>query len=277
MSANKVVNGLEIIDNGQNNFVCEACAYGKQCKFPFHKSERGELQPGYLVYNDVCAPMSILSIQVILDDEVTNVNESEAQESNVDDTLVESQLTESEDSMLSCTGDDSDCEPSRELQDSTIHTKSLRPRINRNYEANLVELSLPQTYAEALNSPQKAVWYKAIREEKSGQRNLSTKWVFTIKKNENNQIARYKACLCARGFNQIKDIDYQEIFSPTTRYNSIRIILSVAAKYNLKIQQFHVKTAFLNRYLEEDIFINIPEGLSIKSDLVLKLINHCMV
>lgn len=63
MSANSVVKGLKMIDNGQSNFVCEACAYGKQCKFPFHKSERGELQPGDLVYSDVCGPMSISSIQ----------------------------------------------------------------------------------------------------------------------------------------------------------------------------------------------------------------------
>lgn len=134
----------------------------------------------------------------------------------------------------------------------------MRPRINRNYEANLVELSLPQTYAEALNSPQKNEWSRAITEElsahkenktrtavkRSGQQTLTTKWVFTIKKNEYDQVVRYKARLCARGFNQIKDIDYQEIFSPTTRYGSIRIILSIAAKCNLEIEQFDVKTAF---------------------------------
>lgn len=94
--------------------------------------------------------------------------------------------------VLSCTGnnsDDPDYEPSQELEDSTIYTVNLRPRVSRNYEANLVELSLPQTYAEALKSPLKNEWSKAIKEElsahkenntwtavkRSGQRTLSTK------------------------------------------------------------------------------------------------------
>ena len=224
----------------------------------------------------------------IIDEEITKINKSDVQESNADDTLVDSFSAESEDSMLSCIGgnsDDPDYEPSRELEDSTVHTINLRPRVNRNYEVNLAELSLPRTYAEALNGSQKNEWSKAIKEElsahkenktwtavkRSDQRTLTTKWIFTIKKNDSNQIERYKARLCARGFNQIKDIDYQEIFSPTTRYDSIRIILSVAAKANLQIQQFDVKTAFLNGFLEEDIFIDIPEGLSIKGNFVLKL------
>ncbi|CAK1579065.1 unnamed protein product [Parnassius mnemosyne] len=160
----------------------------------------------------------------------------------------------------------------------------MRPRNNRRFEANLVELSLPRTYDEAIQSPQKNEWSQAIREElsaheenntwsavtRAGQRTLTTKWVFAIKKNEDNQ-TRYKACRCARGFTQIKDVDYQEIFSPTTRYDSIRIILSIAAKYKLEIQQFDVKTAFLNGYLEENIFIEVPEGVILDKSYVLKL------
>ncbi|KAL0858597.1 hypothetical protein ABMA27_012434 [Loxostege sticticalis] len=125
-----------------------------------------------------------------------------------------------------------------------------------------------------MKSSQRDDWLRAIDEEllahkenntwtsveRSGQRTLTTKWVFNIKRDENNQGKRFKARLCARGFSQIKDIDYQEIFSPTTRYDSIRIILSIAARYDLEIQQFDVKTAFLNGNLDEDIFIEIPEG-----------------
>lgn len=63
MSENSVVKELKITDIGQSNFVCEACAYGKQCKFPFVLDVVGELQPGGLVYSDVCGPMSVSSIQ----------------------------------------------------------------------------------------------------------------------------------------------------------------------------------------------------------------------
>lgn len=63
MSADNVVEGLKLNNSDKTDFVCEACAYGKQCRFPFHKSIRGELQPGDLVYSDVCGPMSHTSIQ----------------------------------------------------------------------------------------------------------------------------------------------------------------------------------------------------------------------
>ncbi|GBP94423.1 Copia protein [Eumeta japonica] len=177
----------------------------------------------------------------------------------MDETLIKTTVSESDDSLLSCNNDDPTYEPSQEIEDIMSHRNiTLRPRNNRRFEANLVELSLPQTYDEALQSPQKYEWSQAIKEElsahkenntwnavpRAGQRTLTTKWVFTIKKGENNE-ARYKARLCARGFTQIKDVDYQEIFSPTTRYDSIRIILSIAAKHKLEIQQFDVKTAFL--------------------------------
>ncbi|GBP31489.1 Retrovirus-related Pol polyprotein from transposon TNT 1-94 [Eumeta japonica] len=101
------------------------------------------------------------------------------------------------------------------------------------------EHQVPETYDEALQSPQKYEWSQAIKEElsahkenntwnavpRAGQRTLTTKWVFTIKKGENNE-AHYKARLCARGFTQIKDVDYQEIFSPTTSQKQKTIALS---------------------------------------------------
>ncbi|GBP61070.1 Retrovirus-related Pol polyprotein from transposon TNT 1-94 [Eumeta japonica] len=92
-------------------------------------------------------------------------------------------------------------------------------------EETTIQNNETETYDEALQSPQKYEWSQAIKEElsahkenntwnavpRAGQRTLTTKWVFTIKKGENNE-ARYKARLCARGFTQIKDVDYQEIF-----------------------------------------------------------------
>lgn len=226
--------------------------------------------------------------QIYIDDEEKTLEqENQMQENNLDNTHLEISSSENDNSMLSCSSSsDPTYKPSQELDDELIARNiNLRPRINRRFEANLAELSLPQTYAEAMKSPQRNDWLKAIDEEllaheenntwtpveRSGQHTLTTKWVFAIKKGENGQVRRFKARLCARGFNQIKDIDYQEIFSPTTRYDSIRIVLSIAAKYKLEIQQFDVKTAFLNGYLDEDIFIEVPEGITFKNDCILKL------
>lgn len=68
-------------------------------------------------------------------------------------------------------------------------------------------------------------------------------------------IKRHKAS-CS-GF-QTQDIDYFEIFSPVVRYESVRAVLAVVARY--EIAQFDVKTAFLNNLLKEDIYIQQPEG-----------------
>lgn len=501
MCVNSTIEGVKINENNEPYFVCEACAYGKQCRFPFHKSTRGELQPGDLVYSDVCGPMSQSSVQgmryfLLFKDAATSFrhvyfikNKSDVLEvfkkyNNIiknkymhgvrtlhtdngreyvnrafkdyldkegivheltapftpeqngrvereNRTIVESarsmlyardvplylwaeavncavyilnrtsssqtpettpyelwygtkpqlghlkifgsvgyvhipdqmrtkfekkskkmiligydnnnyrmfdtdrktikisrnvifdehlvpeirkniaqisimddgddamhnnetetvnipdgsnQPIESDDSLISYNSDDPAYEPSQEVEDIPPSNITLRPRHNKRHEANLVELSLPRTYNEALLSPQKHEWRQAIKEElaahkenntwsvteRSDKRTLTTKWVFAIKKNENNETC-YKARLCARGFEQIRDVDYQEIFSPTTRYDSIRIVLCIAAKYKLEIQQFDVKTAFLNGYLEEDIFIEVPEGVNLNKNFVLKL------
>lgn len=224
---------------------------------------------------------------LVLDEETCDSERSQESDtiSEEDVTVVEGSSTENEDSMQSCNSEDPSYEPSRELDDTEVCHVNLRPRGNRNLEANLVELSLPQTYEEAIKSSHKKEWSNAIQEElaaleenktwstveNAGQRTLTTKWVFAVKRDENGQVTCYKARLVARGFNQVKGVDYQEIFSPTTRYDSIRIILSIAAKYNLEMTQFDVKTAFLNGYLDEDIYIEIPEGVNINSKYVLKL------
>ncbi|GBP51685.1 Retrovirus-related Pol polyprotein from transposon TNT 1-94 [Eumeta japonica] len=170
---------------------------------------------------------NITQICTIDDNEETTIQNNETEVRNMDETLIKTTVSESDDSLLSCNNDDPTYEPSQEIEDIMSHRNiTLRPRNNRRFEANLVELSLPQTYDEALQSPQKYEWSQAIKEElsahkenntwnavpRAGQRTLTTKWVSTIKKAENNE-ARYKARLCARGFTQIKDVDYQEIFS----------------------------------------------------------------
>lgn len=67
-------------------------------------------------------------------------------------------------------------------------------------------------------------------------------------------------------------LDYGETFSPVVRYESIRILLALAAVYGMDIKQFDVKTAFLNGDLQEDIFRKQPEGfISENANLVCKL------
>lgn len=62
----------------------------------------------------------------------------------------------------------------------------------------------------------------------------------------------------ARGFTQRLEIDYKETFAPVIRYESIRVLLALAAKEDWDIAQFDIKTAFLNGDLEEKIYMELP-------------------
>jgi hypothetical protein len=64
----------------------------------------------------------------------------------------------------------------------------------------------------------------------------------------------------ARGFSQKEGIDYEETFAPVARYTSIRVIISLASVLGWKLHQMDVKTTFLNGQVEEEVYIEQPEG-----------------
>ena len=67
-----------------------------------------------------------------------------------------------------------------------------------------------------------------------------------------------------KGFNHKKGIDFEEIFTPVVKMSSIRVALGLAARLNLEVEQLDVKIAFLHGDLEEEIYMQQPEGIEIK-------------
>ena len=106
-----------------------------------------------------------------------------------------------------------------------------------------------------------------------GKNVVSTKWVLTNKLNADGTLQKRKARLVARGFTQLKGVDYDEVFAPVVKMTTIRVILTIAAVEDLEIHQMDVKTAFLNGKLEEEVYIEQPEGYVEpgKEDLVCRL------
>ena len=84
--------------------------------------------------------------------------------------------------------------------------------------------------------------------------------VFKLKTDKNGNVSVYKARLVVKSFKQIHGIDYEETFSPIVIFRSIMIILAITVYYEYEIWQMDVKTAFLNGYLEDDVYMTQPEG-----------------
>ena len=92
------------------------------------------------------------------------------------------------------------------------------------------------------------------------QRLTENKWIFKRKMDADGNITVYKARLVAKGFRQVQGVDYDETFSPVAMLKSVRIMLAIAAFYDYGIWQMDVKTAFLNGFLKEELYMMQPEG-----------------
>ena len=73
-------------------------------------------------------------------------------------------------------------------------------------------------------------------------------------------IDKYKAILVIKGYRQKEGLDYFDTYSPVARKSSIRMLIAIASIHNLEIHQMDVKTAFLNGDLDEEIYMEQPEG-----------------
>jgi hypothetical protein len=92
---------------------------------------------------------------------------------------------------------------------------------------------------------------------------VSSKWIFKIKHVADGIIEKFKARFVARGFSQREGVDYKETFSPVVRYASIRVVISIASSHGWRIHQMDVKTTFLNAIIEEEVYIEKPQGFEV--------------
>jgi hypothetical protein len=88
----------------------------------------------------------------------------------------------------------------------------------------------------------------------------SSKWIYKIKQAVDRSVEKFKARFVPRGFTQKERIDYEETFSPVARYTSIRTIIALVSVLGWKLHQMDVKTTFLNGKIEQEVFVEQPDG-----------------
>jgi hypothetical protein len=148
----------------------------------------------------------------------------------------------------------------------------------------------PRTYREAMASPDAKEWRASMDREMNscdelrvwdlvprssvpaGHPVLQPKWVYKIKVDQNGNVEVFKSRLTPKGFQQKEGVDYFETFARTGMYKTMRIGLVLAAKWDHELDQLDVPTAFLNAEVEEDVYMQLPEGYRAgKEHLVCKL------
>ena len=92
---------------------------------------------------------------------------------------------------------------------------------------------------------------------------ISCKWVYRIKENHDNDSLRFKARLVIRGFEQT---ECGETYAPVPKLPTIRMLFALAAVHNWDIWQMDVVTAFLHPKLDDDVYMELPEGYGLTSD-----------
>ncbi|RVW87522.1 Retrovirus-related Pol polyprotein from transposon RE1 [Vitis vinifera] len=96
------------------------------------------------------------------------------------------------------------------------------------------------------------------------KRAIGVKWVYRTKLNFDCSINKHKARLVVKGYAQMFRVDFSETFAPVARLDTIRMLLALATQKGWNIHQMDVKSTFLNGYLEEEIFVEQPEGFIVK-------------
>ena len=145
--------------------------------------------------------------------------------------------------------------------------------------------NVPVTFNDAIKSNDADHWQKAMNEEYNSLVEMKTfelvprpskkviggRWVYVIK-NDQSKNPIFKARYVAKGFNQSPSIDYEEIFSPTARLTSIRVLCQLAVQENLEIYQLDVKTAYLNADIDHEIYLEQPKGFEVIGNNGMKLV-----
>jgi hypothetical protein len=129
----------------------------------------------------------------------------------------------------------------------------------KNVEKTLQDLDWVNTMHEELNNfTCNEVW--TLEERPQDARVIRTKWVFRNKQDDQGIVVRNKARLVGKGISQVEGLDFGETFALVSRLEAICILLAYASHHKMKLYQMDVKSAFLNGFINELVYVDQPPG-----------------
>ncbi|CAL2249603.1 unnamed protein product [Prunus armeniaca] len=146
----------------------------------------------------------------------------------------------------------------RSLQDiyETCNFITIEPE---NFEAVVKEEIWRKAMEEEIKTIEKNKTWELVDRPKDKEI-IGVKWVYKTKFNPDGSIQKHKARLVAKGYSQQPGIDFNKTFAPIARLDTIRTLVALAAQKKWKVFQLDVKSAFLNGELEEEIYVEQPQG-----------------
>eukprot|EP00798_Chlamydomonas_sp_ICE-L_P001700 gene1700-biopygen14531 len=101
---------------------------------------------------------------------------------------------------------------------------------------------------------------------------IKNRWCFSFKHGDNGVVVRQKARVVAKGFLHRAGLDYDLTFAPVTSKSTLRTLLAGMVHNKMFARQLDIKTAFLNGVLEEELYMEQPQGFVVPGGWVCKLI-----
>ena len=198
----------------------------------------------------------------------------------------------SENTTISVEGENTDASVTSNLSEQPKRFRSLddvyadSTEVELEEELFLMGIDEPVCFEQAITVD---VWKEAMEREinsteknetwelttlPKGHKAIDLKWIFKVKKDQNGEVTKHKARLVAKGYVQRQGVDYDEVFAPVTRLETVRLLLALAAKNNWEVHHLDVKSAFLNGILLEEVYVRQPKGFVKKGqeDKVYKLL-----
>jgi histone deacetylase 1/2 len=172
-------------------------------------------------------------------------------------------------------------------QSSITHPMLTRSKTRHNPTVLVTHIE-PTSVKQALQSSH---WLAAMKEEYDAllrnntwtlvappahKQPIGCKWVFRVKENLDGTILKHKARLVAKGFHQQAGTDFTETFSPVVKPVTVKTVLTMVVSNRWPIHQIDVNNAFLDGILEEEVYMQQPQGFEVSDKTLVCKLNKAL-